>query len=271
MVQSTGTAKKKKVSTISYEQFVKMHKSQLTLIPKLYWRSLYEKITFSIFDINKNIKVETKQITYANEVKKQMTARVCNKNGIRQDDPQSIFLIQHLIHYYAVEGRELLKELIVNRDPLLTYLKKLMNVNDTDACTFIDNILSESWKYAISFQIKSKGNKKSLPIWSITQQVGMVIKHSFDPNFQMITFRYLNSKRIYSIIFPIKSIVNYGDEVTRDYSYFEKLNYDQLEFNAQMQQKHIDQDNESSKLTNSFSSLNYSSSEKQPKKVDCSR
>ena len=113
------TADRKKLPIIGYEQFIKIHKSQLALIPKIYWASLYEKISCNIFDLNKNIEIETKQITYARQVKKQMTARVCNRNGIRQDDPSSVFLIQHLAHYYASEGRELMKELVASRSPIL--------------------------------------------------------------------------------------------------------------------------------------------------------
>lgn len=118
MVQSI-LADKKKLPAVSFEQFVKIHRSQLALIPKLYWAALYEKITSNVLDLNKNIEIDTKKITYAKQVTKQVTARVCNKNGIRQDDPRSVFLIPHCAHYYANEGRELIKELIATRSPLL--------------------------------------------------------------------------------------------------------------------------------------------------------
>ena len=92
MVQSN--LDKKKLPTISYEQFIKIHKSQLALIPKIYWLSLYNKLTNNIFDIHKNIQIETKQITYSDKIKKQISAKVCNKNGLKQDDGQNIFLIR---------------------------------------------------------------------------------------------------------------------------------------------------------------------------------
>lgn len=57
----------------------------------------------------------------------------------------------------------------------------------------------------------------------------------------MVTFQYLNLKRIYSVLFPIVPIINYNDEVTRDYTLFFKFNYEQIKLNAQMQQDFLDQ------------------------------
>lgn len=123
LIAATSTAasdSRRKLPVVSFEQFVKIHKSQLALVPKLYWASLHEKITCNIFDLDKNIEIETKKITYSKQkVKKQVTARVCNKNGIRQDDPKSVFLVQHFAHYHAGEGRELMKDLVTSRSPVL--------------------------------------------------------------------------------------------------------------------------------------------------------
>ena len=91
----------------------------------------------------------------------------------------------------------------------------------------------------IPFTIKGRGNKKSLPIWSITEQIGMVIRHSFNANFQMVTFQYLNLKRIYSVLFPIVAVVNCGEEVTRDYQHFEKFDLKQSKLNALAQLEHL--------------------------------
>lgn len=64
------------------------------------------------------------------------------------------------------EGRELIKELITTRDPRLAYIRKLTNVNDKDDVgSFINNVLDELWMYILPFQIQTRGNKRSLPIW----------------------------------------------------------------------------------------------------------
>ena len=92
-------SERKRVPTLTYEQFVKLHRSQLVMIPKLYWRTLYEKMTSSIFDLDKHIQIETKQITYANKIKRLMTTKVCNRNGLKQDDPQNIFLVSKYLKF----------------------------------------------------------------------------------------------------------------------------------------------------------------------------
>ena len=94
--------------------------------------------------------------------------------------------------------------MITNKSPVLRKLISIMDVDDKNVCSFINNLLDESWRYIIPFTIRSKSKKKSLPIWSFIDQIGMVIRHSFNANFQMITFQYLNLKKIYSILFPIK-------------------------------------------------------------------
>lgn len=118
------------------------------------------------------------------------------------------------------------------------YLKKLFDIDETNGCAFINSLLEESWKFSVPFTLKSKGKKKSLPIWSITE-LGGVIQHSPTPNFQMVTFQYLNLKRIYSLIFPIVSVVNYNEEVTRDYHFFEKFDHEQIKLNALTQCEHL--------------------------------
>lgn len=114
-----------------------------------------------------------------------------------------------------------------------------MNIKETGVGAFINSLLDELWKVVIPFTIKTKGNKKSLPIWSIIDPIGMAIQHSSSPNFQMVTFTYLNLRRIYSVIFPIVAVVNFNEEVTRDYHYFEKFDHEQIKLNAHRQNEHL--------------------------------
>lgn len=89
----------RKVPFLNYDQFVELHKSQLNQIPKLFWKTLYDKLINSIFDLDQNIQLDIKKITYPNEVKKEITVRVINKNGLRKDDAKNIFLISIDFYY----------------------------------------------------------------------------------------------------------------------------------------------------------------------------
>ena len=114
-----------------------------------------------------------------------------------------------------------------------------MDIKETNVCAFTNRLLDESWKYAIPFVVKGRENKKSLPIWSFIEQIGVAIKHSTNPNFAMVTFQYSDLKRIYSVIYPIVGLVGYNEEVTRDYHFFEKFDYEQIKLNAIAQEEYL--------------------------------
>jgi len=224
---------------LTFEEFVSLHKNQLesSLVPQIYWETLYNKLIVEQFDAGNYFKIELVQYTadsesdeehvnngevIDNEVdQSQHSYRVVviDENGINTNDSKDIYLIDHMWTYNVNQAFGDL----INTNGLIERLAGLMEIDLDDDSDDVTNrqliartILKEMWKWNQCYALESRDVENSLPVWYIMDEFGARIQHSSDPSFRCVPFYFVPRGIAYSLLFPIKS-VSFGEEVTRNY------------------------------------------------------
>lgn len=202
----------------TYEMFVQLHKPQLESsgIPEHFWHSLYRKVINEEFDAGNVFSLM--QIDYEDVARGEYDPnwRVMVKavNGIKAQDPEQIYLIDHA-WTFRIENA---KKQLLGIDSLRERLAVIVGVDDTLAKEELaDEIFKNMWKFCNFYSIGNTENVEDrIPIWYVMDELGSAIGHSDKPNFRVVPFVYVPEQITYSLLFPIVD-VEYSEVVYRDF------------------------------------------------------
>lgn len=199
--------------------FLALHKPQLVTsgVPELFWESLFNKLTNQVFDSGNAFSLL--KLEYDTEPKEEdpvFTVCVSKENGIKANDPNEIYLVDHAWTFRTDIAINQLKEV----PGLLDRMANLMGItkDEDDDAAIINKVMTKIWKFCNTYSVNADGSsvEERMPIWYIMDELGSGINHSDSPNFRMIPFYHIPEQITYSILFPINDCED-GDSVTRDF------------------------------------------------------
>lgn len=201
----------------TYEMFVQLHKPQLELsgVPEYFWRSLHRKVVNEEFDAGNVFSLM--QIDYEDigrgEYDPNWRVMVKATNGIKVQDPEQIYLIDHAWTFKIDTAKRQLLEI----DTLRERLAVIVGVDDDlPKEELADEIFKNLWKFSNFYSIANTENVEDrVPIWYIMDELGSAIGHSDTPNFRVVPFVYVPQQITYSLLFPIID-TEYSGVVYRD-------------------------------------------------------
>lgn len=213
-----------------YEQFIQLHRPQLltSVVPEHFWPVLYEKLKNQIFDSGNAFSLLL--VDYDGEIRRDedfaWTLMVTKEDGIKMNDPNEIYLIDHAWTFRITEARKNLQEI----PSLRTRLSNLMGI-DNDIDGLEDEILRKIWRYSNMYSINADSIEieNQMPIWYVMDELGSGINHSDTPNFRVIPFFYIPDQLTYSLLFPIVDTDD-SEYVTRNF--VERIKQDSREKDA---------------------------------------
>lgn len=202
----------------SYEMFVQLHKPQLELsgIPEYFWRSLHRKVINEEFDAGNVFSLM--QIDYEDvgrgDYDPNWRVMVKATNGIKAQDPEQIYLIDHAWTFKIENAKKQLLEI----DTLRERLAVIVGVDDDlPKDELADEIFKNLWKFSNFYSIANTENAEDrVPIWYVMDELGSAIGHSDTPNFRVVPFVYVPQQITYSLLFPVKD-TEYSEVVYRDF------------------------------------------------------
>uniref|UniRef100_T1PIX9 Tubulin-tyrosine ligase family n=1 Tax=Musca domestica TaxID=7370 RepID=T1PIX9_MUSDO len=209
-----------------FHQFVARHKPQLeaSSVPQHFWQSIYRKVTTETFDAGVVLQLmlieydeedaeETNVTDDEKECRPVFALSVAAEGGIRANDPNAVFLVDHAWTFRTNIARQQLEQY----DHLLNRMCAITGVDLEDEQR-VDKVLSKMWKYAQVYTLNSDqlSDEDRQPIWYMMDEVGSAVVHSDEPNFRLVPFLHLDTQVTYSLLFPIKDCEQ-GDQVCRDF------------------------------------------------------
>lgn len=202
----------------TYEMFVQLHKPQLELsgVPEHFWRSLHRKVVNEEFDAGNVFSLM--QIDYEDvgrgEYDPNWRVMVKATNGIKVEDPEQIYLIDHAWTFKIENAKRQLLEI----DTLRERLAVIVGADDEQPKEeLVDEIFKNMWKFSNFYSIANTENVEDrVPIWYIMDELGSAIGHSDTPNFRIVPFVYVPQQITYSLLFPVMD-VEYSEVVCRDF------------------------------------------------------
>ncbi|XP_005176031.1 tubulin--tyrosine ligase-like protein 12 [Musca domestica] len=209
-----------------FHQFVARHKPQLeaSSVPQHFWQSIYRKVTTETFDAGVVLQLmlieydeedaeETNVTDDEKECRPVFALSVAAEGGIRANDPNAVFLVDHAWTFRTNIARQQLEQY----DDLLNRMCAITGVDLEDEQR-VDKVLSKMWKYAQVYTLNSDqlSDEDRQPIWYMMDEVGSAVVHSDEPNFRLVPFLHLDTQVTYSLLFPIKDCEQ-GDQVCRDF------------------------------------------------------
>ncbi|XP_013114013.2 tubulin--tyrosine ligase-like protein 12 [Stomoxys calcitrans] len=209
-----------------FNQFLARHKPQLQAsgVPQHFWQAIYTKITTETFDAGAVLQMmlieyDQDDEEFANMTDDEKECRpvfalsVAAENGIRANDPNSIFLVDHAWTFRTNMARQQLEEYehLLNRMCAITGI-------DLEDDQRVNKVLDKMWKYCQAYTLSSDqlSDEDRQPIWYVMDEVGSAVGHSDEPNFRLVPFLHLDTQITYSLLFPIRDCEQ-GDQVCRDY------------------------------------------------------
>ncbi|CAO1440765.1 unnamed protein product [Diamesa hyperborea] len=202
-----------------YEYFLTYHQPQLVAsgVPEIFWKSLCNKLTNQIFDAGNYFKLLLVEYEEDEEEGNPMWSVSNDKeDGIKADDPDAIFLIDHALTYKS----SMLRTMLMDTPNLVKRLGMMFgfSARELSSDVALDKVLVDIWKYCNHYSINAQGAsvEDSLPMWYVNDELGSAIQHNNDPSFRIVPFIHLPEQTTYSLLFPIKD-TEMGDTVYRDY------------------------------------------------------
>lgn len=205
--------------TSRLNSFLAQHKPQLVTsgVPELFWEILHKKLTNQIFDSGNSFSLL--KLEYDTEPKEEdpvFTVCVSKENGIKSNDPNEIYLVDHAWTFRTDIAINQLQQV----PGLLDRMTNLMGItkDEDDVEIIIKKVMKKIWKFCNTYSVNADGGsvEDRMPIWYIMDELGSGINHSDNPNFRMIPFYHIPEQITYSILFPISDCED-GDSVTRDF------------------------------------------------------
>ncbi|XP_067632843.1 uncharacterized protein [Eurosta solidaginis] len=217
-----------------FTKFVAQHKPQLESsgIPQHFWQSLQRKLAKETFDAGISLQLllidydgdeengqasvdvtDTFAVTVAEEPRPTFALSVASTSGMKANDPNAIFLIDHAWTFRMNIARQQLTRYEQLTDRMCAIMG--IDIEDDDR---VDKVLRKMWRYCHSYTIStnSLSDEDRQPIWYVMDEVGSAITHSDEPNFRVVPFLYLNTQTTYSLLFPIQDCAH-EEQVTRDF------------------------------------------------------
>ncbi|KAL0269717.1 UNVERIFIED_CONTAM: hypothetical protein PYX00_007355 [Menopon gallinae] len=201
---------------VEYNIFMTRHKLQLerSSVPEKFWFTLHKKLEKGIFDAGESFAIY--KIDYEDnklESDPLYTVLVSKEDGIRCDDREQIYLVDHAWTYSYNNAVENLTQI----PGLLTRMCNLMGVADElPDEEKVEKVCDEMWKYNQTYSYGFGDAENRVPIWYIMDEFGSAIQHSINPNFRAVPFYYWRDQISYTLLFPIKDL-EVNEKVTRNY------------------------------------------------------
>ncbi|XP_068959003.1 tubulin--tyrosine ligase-like protein 12 [Petaurus breviceps papuanus] len=144
---------------------------------------------------------------------------VTNENGLRANDPSSIFLIDHAWTYRIEHARQQLLQVpgLLHRMANLMGIEFHGEIPDEGS---VELVLEEMWKFNQTYQLSQGTAEEKVPVWYIMDEFGSRIQHSDDPSFAAAPLFYMPQQIAYTVLWPLRDLET-GEEVTRDFAYGE--------------------------------------------------
>ncbi|XP_037044332.1 tubulin--tyrosine ligase-like protein 12 [Bradysia coprophila] len=200
-----------------YATFLHLHRPQLVAsgIPEHYWEVLHRKLCQQIFDASEALSLMIIEYDNRTEEDPITTVVVHKEDGVRKDDPQHIYIVDHAWTFRLDTVRSQLRQI----PGLLVRMANIMGVdNDQPEDDCIEQVSEKMWKYCQMYSIGADGLniESQMPIWYIPDELGCGVNHSDTPNFRLVPFMFMPEQITYSVLFPIEDCEE-GTIVTRDY------------------------------------------------------
>lgn len=199
-----------------YNIFLSRHKLQLeqSSVPERFWFTLHKKLERGIFDAGETFAIY--KIDYEGDKSESdplYTVLVAKEDGIRFEDGQQIYLVDHAWTYSSNSAAENL-----TRVPgLLTRMCNLMGVaEDLPDEKKVEKVCEEMWKFNQTYSYGFGDPENRVPLWYIMDEFGSAIQHSLAPNFRAVPFYYWRDQTSYTLLFPVKDL-EVNERVTRNY------------------------------------------------------
>jgi tubulin--tyrosine ligase-like protein 12 len=202
--------------------FVNQHKPQLQLsgVPEHFWPVLQKKLANEIFDAGEMFSLLL--LDYGEDVIRReedpiWTVAVTQEDGLKADDPNSIYLIDHCWTFTTTVAKQQLQQI----PGLLERLCTMMGINNDEGSRDerVEQVLNDRlWRYCNTYSVNAEGMdvEDRLPYWYVMDELGTGILHNDDPNFRLVPFIYLPTQTTFSLLFPIVD-VDEGEQVFRDF------------------------------------------------------
>lgn len=204
-----------------FKQFVQLHGNQLVSsgVPKQFWHALSRKLEQQLFDAGNAFQLL--MIEYEEDEKSPEdplhTVVVSKSGGIKASNSEEIYIIDHAWTYRINNARAQLRQI----PALLERLSNMMGGSHLDTDDAIEFVMNSMWRFNQMYAIGSTNEaaipiEDRMPIWYIMDEFGSAINHSDSPNCRIVPFMHLPEAITYSLLFPIKDVVE-GDQITRDF------------------------------------------------------
>lgn len=214
-------------------EFIRLHGNQLQSsgVPEHFWHALCRKLELQLFDAGNTFQLLS--IDYGDDnVEKDecdplYTVAVTKAIGIKANDPNEIYIIDHAWTYRLNNARQQLRQVSSLRSRLTNMMvgagAAVANPSDDDNERAIEFIMREMWRYNQMYALGTADNNAAamsiedrMPIWYIMDEFGSAINHSDSPNVRVVPFVHLPDGVTYSLLFPIKDVPE-GEQIARDF------------------------------------------------------
>lgn len=144
------------------------------------------------------------------------TLAVNKESGIKYEDPNEIYLIDHALTYKA----DNLRTILVDNPLLLNRLSIMMGITyeNMDKTALIKSVMEQIWRFCNTYNVVSGDvvAEDRVPIWYVMDELGSGVLHSDEPNTRLCPFIHLPNGITYSLLFPLNSI-EFGQRLGRDF------------------------------------------------------
>ncbi|XP_006890108.1 PREDICTED: tubulin--tyrosine ligase-like protein 12 [Elephantulus edwardii] len=203
-------------------------------VPERYWGRLLHKLEHEVFDAGEMFGIMQVEEVDEDESEEAREARrkrpnpggelcykviVTNEAGLRADDPNSIFLIDHAWTYRVEHARQQLEQV----PGLLHRMASLMGIEfhgELPSAEAVDLVLQEMWRFNQTYQLAHGTAEEKVPVWYVMDEFGSRIQHADTPSFATAPFFYMPHQVAYTLLWPLRDL-DTGEEVSRDYAYGE--------------------------------------------------
>lgn len=205
-----------------YAQFEALHSAALraAALPRNLWKSLFYKITNEVFDAGEVfgiLQVQDSEDTPPRVVGSKVV--VTRESGLKKDDPDSVFLVDHAWTYRMPDARQQLLEL----PGLMPRMAALFGVDfhgEAPDPESLELVLDLMWKHNQTYHLSLGSAEEKLPVWYVMDEFGSQIQHSDRPSSGLAPFYCVSEQLAFSVLWPLQDLLQ-GDEVTRDFAYGE--------------------------------------------------
>jgi len=198
---------------------IEQHKAQLVSsgVPQHFWQTIFIKIVNGVFDVGTTFSFcQSDEEADDGDGEIETSVVVIDEDGIKIDDPQKIFLVDHQWTFRPQNARQQLEQ----HDGLADMVIGLLGLSAEGLTQGekVEVVMREKWRLAQTYSIGGSGQSTEdrMPVWYLVDQFASKVRHSDEPNFRLVPFISMIDGVAYSLLFPIKNC-DHMEEVTRDF------------------------------------------------------